>query len=120
MADCRRDHVGVRWVVHGRPLCAFADSHAFSDTVSITVVAPSDTVRRVRFRPDGLVFKGRGGRMVRMGLQGPQGDWRVLLSDAFRLRHRRSHAKPKNNSWSQRTRYVVGLLQLFANYAVAW
>ena len=34
----------------------WVDSLALSSPVQITAVAPSDTVSRVRFRPDGLVF----------------------------------------------------------------
>src|SRR3989475_12107590 len=39
------------------PHYLFVDSLALSDTVRITAVAPADTVRWVRFQPDGLVFQ---------------------------------------------------------------
>src|SRR5438132_785934 len=38
----------------------WVDSMALSDTVSITAVAPADTVRWVRFQPDGLQFRTNG------------------------------------------------------------
>ena len=38
----------------------WVDSMALSDTVSITAVAPADTVRWVRFQPDGLRFRTNG------------------------------------------------------------
>jgi len=44
------------WFVVGANV-VWVDSLALSAPVTITAVAPSDTVRRVRLRPDGLVFK---------------------------------------------------------------
>jgi len=44
------------WFVVGANVL-WVDSLALSAPVKITAVAPSDTVRRVRLRPDGLVFK---------------------------------------------------------------
>ena len=44
------------WFVVGANVL-WVDSLALSAPVTITAVAPSDTVRRVRLRPDGLVFK---------------------------------------------------------------
>jgi len=44
------------WFVVGANVL-WVDSLALSAPVKITAVAPSDTVRRVRLHPDGLVFK---------------------------------------------------------------
>lgn len=44
------------WFVVGANVL-WVDSLALSAPVTITAVAPSDTVRRVRLHPDGLVFK---------------------------------------------------------------
>src|SRR6266508_5706373 len=38
----------------------WVDTMALSDTVSITAVAPADTLRWVRFQPDGLQFRTNG------------------------------------------------------------
>ncbi len=44
------------WLVVGANVL-WVDSLALSAPVQITAVAPSDTIRRVRLRPDGLQFK---------------------------------------------------------------
>src|SRR6266699_6569386 len=43
------------WFIVGANVL-WVDSLALSAPVQITAVAPSDTVRLIRFRPDGLVF----------------------------------------------------------------
>ncbi len=106
------------------------DSLALTTTVSITAVAPaSGSVRWVRFHPDGLVFQ-------------PTADgWSALLytnytdcgvptgstvqiaqvSDSLAiLGYLQTYVKAKKNPWSQAQQYVVGLLQHFSNYAIAW
>ena len=108
----------------------YVDALALSSTVSITAVAPVDTVRWVRFQPEGLVFQ-----------TNPQDGWGAILytsykdcgvptSDTLRiaqvsdslsiLRYLQTVAKSKKNPWSQGTQFVVGLLSHFSNYAVAW
>src|SRR6058998_2860794 len=50
----------------------WVDTMALSDTVSITAVAPVDTVRWVRFSPDGLQFRTNGA------------GWSALLFTSFK------------------------------------
>ncbi|TMJ04664.1 MAG: hypothetical protein E6H01_04090 [Bacillati bacterium ANGP1] len=111
------------------PHYLFVDSLALSDTVRITAVAPSDTVRWVRFRPDGLVFQPTGDGWSAL-LYTNYTDCGVSTSDTLRvaqvsdalsiLGYLQSYSKIKKNLWSQGQQYVVGLLQHFSNYAVAW
>jgi hypothetical protein len=108
----------------------FVDSLALGTTVSITAVAPaSSTARWVRFHPDGLVFQ-------------PTADgWSALVytnytdcgvptattvriaqvSDSLSiLGYLQTYTKFNKNPSSQAQQYVVGLLQHFSNYAIAW
>lgn len=108
----------------------FVDSLVLTTPVSITAVAPSDTVRWVRFQPDGLVFP-----------TNPLDGWGAILytnykdcslsttaspriaqvSDALGiLAYLQTYFKVRQNPWSQGNQYVVGLLPHFSNYAVAW
>src|SRR6058998_3416349 len=50
----------------------WVDTMALSDTVSITAVAPADTLRWVRFSPDGLQFRTNGA------------GWSALLFTSFK------------------------------------
>lgn len=111
----------------------WVDTMALSDTVSITAVAPADTVRWVRFQPDGLQFRTNGA------------GWSALLYTSFKdcglpttdtlriaqvtdsLRFIRYLAPPdstwirvKKNAWSQGNQYVAGVLRHFSQYAVSW
>jgi len=111
----------------------WVDTMALSDTVSITAVAPADTVRWVRFSPDGLQFRTNGA------------GWSALLFTSFKdcglpttdslriaqvsdsLHVIRYLAPPdstwikvKKNAWSQGQQYVAGVLHHFSQYAVSW
>lgn len=111
----------------------WVDSMALSDTVSITAVAPADTVRWVRFQPDGLQFRTNGA------------GWSALLYTSFKdcgvptadtlkiaqvtdsLHVIRYLAPPdstwiqvKKRAWSQGNQFVAGVLHHFSQYAVAW
>ena len=111
------------------PHYVFVDSLALSDTVRITVVAPVDTVRWVRLRPDGLVFRTTVDGWSAL-LYTNYRDCGVPTSDTLRiaqvsdslrvLGYLQTFVKSKKNPWSQGTQFVVGLLPHFSNYAVAW
>ena len=111
------------------PHYLFVDSLALSDTVRITAVAPSGAVRWVRFRPDGLAFRTTVDGWSAL-LYTNYKDCGVPTSDTVRiaqvsdslsiLGYLQTYVKAKKNPWSQGTQYVVGLLQHFSNYAVAW
>src|SRR5437899_2237312 len=102
---------------------------ALTDTVRITAVAPADTVRWVRFRPDGLVFQPTVDGWSAL-LYTNYKDCSVPVSDTLRiaqvtdglsiLGYLQTYVKSKKNPWSQGQQYVAGLLQHFSNYAVAW
>jgi hypothetical protein len=104
-------------------------SLALSDTVRITAVAPADTVRWVRFHPDGLVFQTTADGWSAL-LYTNYRDCGVATSDTLRvaqvtdslaiLGYLQTYVQRKKNPWSQANQYVVGLLQHFSNYAVAW
>jgi hypothetical protein len=104
-------------------------SLALADTVRITAVAPAGSTRWVRFSPDGLVFQ-------------PTTDgWSAVLYTDYKdcgvpststprlaqvsntmgiLQYLPTYVQSKKNAWSQANQYVIGLLQHFSNYAVAW
>src|SRR2546422_5396469 len=111
------------------PHYLFVDSLALSDTVRITAVAPADTVRWVRFQPDGLVFQPTVDGWSAL-LYTNYKDCGVPTSDTLRiaqvtdglsiLGYLQTYVKSKKNPWSQGQQYVAGLLQHFSNYAIAW
>ena len=111
--------VGHNWLVVPRG--------ALSAPVTITAVAPSDTVAIVRFQPEGLHFA--RSTMLVLAYDNCRIPQRVtpriaLVTDAFQVvefltpvnvplhdnRFKKPHA----------TRQVIGELQHFSNYAVAW
>ena len=104
-------------------------SLALSDTVRITAVAPADTVRRVRFQPDGLVFQPTADGWSAL-LYTNYKDCGVALSETLRiaqvtdslgiLEYLQTYVQSKKNPWSRANQFVVGLLEHFSNYAVAW
>jgi hypothetical protein len=111
----------------------WVDTMALSDTVSITAVAPADTVRWVRFQPDGLQFRTNGAGWSAL-LYTSFKDCGVPTADTLRLAQVsdslnviRYLAPPdstwvrvKKNWWSQGNQYVAGVLHHFSQYAVAW
>ena len=104
-------------------------SRALSDTVRITAVAPADTVRWVRFQPDGLVFQPTADGWSAL-LFTDYKDCGVATSDTLRiaqvtdslgiLEYLQTYVQSKKNPWSRANQFVVGLLEHFSNYAVAW
>src|SRR3989442_15272454 len=112
----------------------WVDSLVLTAPVAITAVAPRDTVRWVRFQPNGVVFppsavdlssglaagavlyttyKGGGvttGDTVRI----------AQVSDALGiLGYLQTWSKVNRNPWSQGQQWVAGGLPHFSNYAVA-
>jgi len=99
---------------------------ALSAPVTITAVAPSDTVAMVRFQPEGLRFQKSA--LLVLAYDNCRIPKRVtpriaLVTDAFQViefltpvnvpldhRFKKAHGK----------RQVIGELQHFSNYAVAW
>jgi hypothetical protein len=108
----------------------FVDSLVLSDTVRITAVAPSASVRWVRFQPSGLLFPtnlrdGWGAVLVTnytdCGLSLSTTLRIAQVSDSLAiLTYLTTYVKSKKNPWSQATQYVAALLPHFSNYAVAW
>jgi len=102
---------------------------ALTDTVSITAVAPADTVRWVRFHPDGLVFQPTVDGWSALlytnykdcGVPTTQTVRLAQVSDALAIEvYLPTYVLSRKNPWSQANQYVVGLLEHFSNYAVAW
>src|SRR6266566_3909940 len=107
----------------------WVDTMALSDTVSITAVAPADTVRWVRFQPDGLQFRTNGAGRSAI-LFTTYKDCGVPTSDTLRiaqvsdslgiLGYLETYVQVRRKSWSQGNQYVYGVLHHFSQYAVAW
>ncbi len=113
----------------------WVDSQVLSAPVAITAVAPADTVRRVRFQPDGLLFPPSPvdlayGLSAGAILYTNYKDCGVPTSDTVRiaqvsdslsiLGYLQTWSKINKNSWSQGQQWVAGELPHFSNYAVAW
>lgn len=123
------------------------DSLTLEDTVSITAVAPADTVRWVRFSPDGLEFdENRDADGDGVGDGAGDGDgWGAVLYTDFQdcslpsaenlriaqvtdsltvIRYLQAPdstwIKVRKNSWSNGSQYVAGVLHHFSQYAVSW
>jgi len=111
----------------------WVDSMALSDTVSITAVAPADTLRWVRFQPDGLRFRTNGAGWSAV-LFTTFTDCGVPTVDTLRIAQvtdslsvLRYLAPPdstwirvRKKPWSKGSQYVAGVLHHFSQYAVAW
>jgi hypothetical protein len=90
---------------------------ALSDTVSITAVAPSDTLRLIRFKPEGLVFQQPASlSMSYKNCRIPAGTYPRIayLSDAMSVV---VYMPSSIDQWAQ---WVITDLPHFSNYAVAW
>jgi len=125
------------WFVVGANVL-WVDSLALSAPVKITAVAPSDTVRRVRLHPDGLVFK-----------TGTHGLGAVIATNLDRCKLRKNTlprianvtdalaiveylespsagvdslivARFRADSGGWTPYFAFGALRHFSNYAVAW
>ena len=109
------------------------DSLALTSPVSITAVAPSQSVNLVRFRPEGLKFKPgvHGiGALVATNLDNcgvPTGDTVRIAQVTDSLNIIRYLAPPdstwikiRKKAWSRGQQYVAGVLHHFSQYAVSW
>jgi hypothetical protein len=107
----------------------WVDTMALADTVSITAVAPADTLRWVRFQPDGLQFQTNGAGRSAI-LFTTYKDCGVPTSDTLRiaqvtdslgvLGYLETYVQVRRRSWSQGNQYVYGVLHHFSQYALAW
>lgn len=111
----------------------WVDSMALSDTVSITAVAPADTVRWVRFQPDGLQFRTNGAGWSAVLLTNFS-DCGVPTVDTLRVAQVTDslqvirYLAPPDSTWiqvrkrpsSKGSQYVAGVLHHFSQYAVSW
>ena len=111
----------------------WVDSAALADTVSITAVAPADTVRWVRFQPDGLQFRTNGAGWSAV-LATTFSDCGVPTVDTLRIAQVTDSLQvirflsAPDSTWIQSTRkrgvrqiqYVAGVLRHFSQYAVSW
>jgi len=113
--------VGRNWLV--------IPQGALRDPVSITAVAPSDTVAMVRFRPEGLRFLSTALLVLTYDncrIPRPATPRIALVTDSYRVieflpseaASPSDHRLPKGHQEGHRR--VVGELQHFSNYAVAW
>ena len=122
-------------VIYVGPHALWVDSLVLKDTVSITAVAPADTVRWVRFLPNGLQFPAS---RVDSAAGYPTGavvftsyrDCGQILSGTLRIarvddslrieEYLDAVAKGKNVSWSQGQQFVYAWVPHFTNYAIAY
>ena len=113
----------------------WVDSLVLSVPVAITAVAPADTVRWVRFRPEGLVFPPSAvdlsyglstGALLYTNYKGcgasTSDTVRIAqVSDSLTiLGYLQIWSKVNKNLWSQGQQWVAGELPHFSNYAIAW
>jgi hypothetical protein len=125
------------WFIVGANV-VWVDSLALSAPVTITAVAPSDTVRRVRLRPDGLVF-GTGthgvGAVIATSLDNCRLRHNQLprianVTDALNVVEYLESPLPavdslivmrfRMDSGGWTPYWAFGALKHFSNYAVAW
>jgi hypothetical protein len=99
---------------------------ALSAPVTITAIAPSDTVAMVRFQPEGLQFQ-RNALLV-LAYDNCRVPKTVtpriaLVTDALDVIEVLTPVNVSLNDWftkAPKGRHVIGQLQHFSNYAVAW
>jgi hypothetical protein len=115
------------------PHFLWVDSMALADTVSITAVAPADTVRWVRFEPDGLQFRINGAGRAALVYTSFK-DCGVPTSELLQIAQVTGslqviqyldspgpiYVQIKRNPWSRANQYVAGVLRHFSQYAVSW
>lgn len=125
------------WFVVGANVL-WVDSLALSAPVTITAVAPSDTIRRIRLHPDGLVFKvGTHGLGAVVGTNLDNCTLRhnalpriAYVTDALTVVEYLASPAPavdslivmrfKVDSTGWTPYWAFGALRHFSNYAVAW
>ena len=107
----------------------WVDTAVLSDTVTITAVAPADTVRWVRFEPDGLRFRTNGAGWSAV-IYTTYKDCGVPSNNDLRiaqvngqlgiLAYLETFVHMRKNPWSNGNQYVAGILHHFSQYAVSW
>ncbi len=111
----------------------WVDSMALADTVRITAVAPADTVRWVRFQPDGLQFATNGAGWSAI-IYTSYKDCGVPTADTLRIAQvtdsltiikylaapDSTWVRVRKKAWSQGNQYVAGVLHHFSQYATSW
>jgi hypothetical protein len=114
------------------PHVLWVGKNVLSDTVTITAVAPKDTVRWVRFQPEGLQFPAHGSGVWSAGAvlmlsykncgQIPDGSLRIAqVDDSLRIiEYLQSISSGKNNPWSNGSQWVFAALRHFSSYAVSY
>ena len=114
------------------PHVLWVDKKVLRDTVTITAVAPKDTVRLVRFQPEGLQFPARGdgvwsaGAILMLSYKNcgtiPDGSLRIAqVDDSLRIiGYLESLSSGKPNPWSNGSQWVYGALRHFSGYAASW
>ena len=110
----------------------WVDSLVLKDTVSITAVAPADTVRWVRFQPNGLQFPANPvhgyptGALIYTSYkdcgQIPRDTLRIArVTDSLQIiQYLQSFSNGKRNWWSQANQFVYAWLPHFSNYALSF
>lgn len=90
--------------------------HALSRPTNITVVAPADTVNRLVFRPDGLIFDSPATLTLSYAncrdVADPKGI--AYTDDALRILQ---YVRAKDDAVGKK---VIGLIGHFSGYAVSW
>jgi hypothetical protein len=108
------------------PHFLWIDSLALPAPVTITAVAPSDRVRRIRLQPDGLVFQKTAFLVTSYAnctVKQATTPRIAQVSDANQILGYLGSASGTDTVFAKRyegTLYVGGELHHFSNYAVAW
>jgi hypothetical protein len=110
----------------------WVDSLVLQDTVTITAVAPTDTVRWVRFEPSGLLFPPNSVHGYPTGalLYTNYKECEMIPSQTLRmaqvddsmhiLSYLESVASGRKREWSKGNQYVYGWIPHFSSYAISW
>jgi hypothetical protein len=114
------------------PHTFWVDSAVLADTVTITAVAPTDTVRWVKFSPSGLQFRPNPVHGYPTGalLYTTYKDCEMIPSRTLRvaqvddsmniLAYLESVSFGRKRQWSKGNQYVYGFIPHFSSYAIAW
>ena len=108
------------------PHFLWIDSLALSTPVTITAVAPSDTVNRVRFQPDGLVFQKTAFLVTsykNCQVKRVESPRIAQITDSLAILAYLGSATGTDTVFAKKyegTWYAGGELHHFSNYAVAW
>jgi len=108
------------------PHFLWVDSLALASPVTITAVAPSDHVRRIRLKPDGLVFQKTAFLVTsyaNCNVKQATTPRIAQVSDDMTILGYLSSATGTDTAFAKTydgTLYVIGQLHHFSNYAVAW